>query len=174
VELGDMAKGAGMSRHLRSSIGWSSAQGQALVETAMVFVLLLMLTFAIFDFSSIFYAYLALEHGIGQATRYASTGQQKQVIDPVTGMPVTLDRNASIRRAMQDATPSLDLSTANYTFTNITNPTGDPTGGPGDIIKISVGYDWRIVTPLISPLFPNGKIALTVSASAKNEPYGSP
>ena len=163
-----------MNRRSRSPIGWKSTQGQALVETAMVFVLLLMLTFAIFDFSSIFYAYLALEHGLGQATRYASTGQQKQVIDPITGMPVTLDRNASIRRAMQDATPTLDLSTASYTFTNITTPAGDPTGGPGDIIKISVAYDWRIVTPLISPLFPSGKITLTVTASAKNEPYGNP
>ncbi|NWG14769.1 MAG: pilus assembly protein [Acidobacteria bacterium] len=154
----------------RAPSRWKSGKGQTLAETAIVLILLLMLTFAIIDFALIFYAHLTLEHGIAHATRYAITGQLMQVIDPITGSPVTLDRRSSILKAMQDVTPTLDLSTASYAFENITNPAGDPTGGPGDVIKITVSYDWRIVTPLISPLFPNGKITLTVSSTSKNEP----
>ena len=53
----------------------SDARGANLVEAAVVTPLLLLLTLAIVDFSSMFYAYLALEHGVSQATRFAVTGR---------------------------------------------------------------------------------------------------
>ncbi len=149
---------------------WKSSKGQALVETAFVLITLLLFTFSVLDFSLIFYVHQSLENGINQATRYATTGQRKQIIDPITGLPVTLDRAASIKKAMQEATV-IDLSTAQYTFTNISNPAGDPTGGPGDIIRVKVTYDWPICTPLIRPLFPSGKVTLTVASAVKNEPF---
>ena len=46
------------------------------MEAAIITPLLLLLTFSIVDFAAIFYAYLALEHGVSQATRYAVTGQE--------------------------------------------------------------------------------------------------
>ena len=46
-----------------------------MVEAALVTPLLLFLTFAIIDFAIMFYVYLALGSGVGQATRYATTGQ---------------------------------------------------------------------------------------------------
>ena len=53
----------------------SDARGANLVEAAVITPLLLLLTLAIVDFSAMFYAYLALEHGVSQATRYAITGR---------------------------------------------------------------------------------------------------
>jgi Flp pilus assembly protein TadG len=158
-----------MDRQRQSQIRWKSEKGQALLEGAFVLLTLLLLILAMVDFASMFYVYQSLENGINQATRFAVTGQTKQGVDPITGQPITLNRAASIKKAMQEAT-TLDLSTASYTFTNITNPVGDPTGSPGDIIRVAVSYDWPIVTPLIGSLFNNGKVRLTVSSAVKNEP----
>jgi Flp pilus assembly protein TadG len=158
-----------MSHHLEISKRWKSERGQNLVETAVVLIPLLLLTFAVIDFASLFYVYLALENGLSQATRYAVTGQKQPGTDPLTGNPY--DRAGSIKKAMQNATPNLDLSTITYTFANITNPGGDPTGGPGDILKVTVNYDWNIITPLVRPFFTGGKIRLTVSSTMKNESF---
>ena len=49
--------------------------GTNLIEAAIVTPLLLLLTFSIVDFASMFYVYLALENGVSQATRFAVTGQ---------------------------------------------------------------------------------------------------
>jgi len=149
----------------------ASEKGQNLVETAAVIIPLLLLTFAIIDFSGVFYVYLALENGLSQATRYAITGQRKQVTDPLSGITTTLDRRNSIIRAMQETTPTLDLSGANFTFTNITNGAGEQTGGPGDIVRVTVTYNWNIITPLVKPFFTGGRIALQVNSTVKNESF---
>ena len=52
-----------------------SSRGSNLVEMAAVIPLLLLFTFAIMDFATLFYVYLSLENGVSQATRYAVTGQ---------------------------------------------------------------------------------------------------
>lgn len=149
---------------------WKSSKGQGLIETAFILLLLLTLTFAVIDFAILFYVHQSLENAVGQATRFAITGQAKQGTDPNTGQPITLDRAESIKKAMQDAT-MLDMSTATCTFTNITDPSGDPTGSPGDIINVKVAYDWTIATPLFWSVFPDGKVKLTVSSAMKNEPF---
>ena len=54
--------------------GVRDTRGANLVEAAIITPLLLLLTFSIVDFGSLFYGYLALENGVSQATRYAVTG----------------------------------------------------------------------------------------------------
>ena len=56
----------------------------------MIIPLLLLLTFAIIDFSTVLYIYLTLENGVSQATRYAVTGQQMN--DPNNAGTETLTR----------------------------------------------------------------------------------
>jgi Flp pilus assembly protein TadG len=43
------------------------SRGATLVEAAVLTPLLLLLTFSIMDFASLFYVYLALENGVSQA-----------------------------------------------------------------------------------------------------------
>ena len=50
------------------------ASGANLLEAALITPLLLLLTFSIVDFSSLFYVYLSLENGVSHATRYGVTG----------------------------------------------------------------------------------------------------
>ena len=138
------------------------SRGATLVEAAIITPLLLLLTFSIVDFASLLYVYMALEHGVSQATRYAVTGNQ------APGMT----REESIRQAMRDATPTLTLADGDFTFSHL--PAGASTwtggtGGPNDIGRVTVNYNWTLMTPLIRPFFANGQINLRVESAMKNE-----
>ena len=162
---------------LRQAADWrriarwlKDCRGTNLVEAAFVLPLLLLVTFAIADFGGLFYAYLALENGVSQATRMAVTGQQLN--DP--NQPnVQLSRMDSIKLAMRKATPSLTIPDNAFTFSHL--PQGSNvwvagTGGPNEIEKVQINYTWQLMTPLIATLFPGGELRLTVSSSMKNEP----
>jgi Flp pilus assembly protein TadG len=138
------------------------AQGNSIVEAAMITPLLLLLTFAIAEFSLLFYVYLALENGVSQATRYGVTGNQI----------VNVSREDSIKTAMRQATPTLTLSDSAFTFSHL--PQGGSNwlsgaGGPNEIEKVTVDYTWNILTPLLWPFFSNGQIHFTVDSAMKNE-----
>lgn len=129
--------------------------------------LLLLLTFAIIDFSIVLHVYLALENGVSEATRYAVTGQSMD--DP--GTPgQKLSREESIRIAMRQSTPSLQINDSAFQFYNVTKGTSG-TGGPNDVIRVTVNYPWRAFTPLLRPFFTNGEVQLRVSSTMKNEPF---
>lgn len=168
----------GPNRILRK---WSKAseKGQNLVESAIVLMLLLLLTFAIIDFSSLFYVYLALENGVSQATRYGITGQQMNNPDPNVGGLLT--RIESIKLAMQNSTPTLTLKenvNTWYTFDHLVSGSWAPydishneDAKGNDVMRVSVRYHWNIITPLIRPFFAGGGIDLTVRSSVKNEGF---
>jgi hypothetical protein len=107
-----------------------------------------------------------LENGVSQATRYAVTGQQ---MDDPNNMGQKLSREQSVKSAMRAATPTLSISDSCFQFYNLTKGTSG-TGGPGDLIRVTVNYDWSALTPLIRPLF-NGQIHLTVQSTMKNESF---
>ena len=147
------------------STRWKSSKGANLVETAMIIPLFLLLTFAIIDFATLFCVYLALENGVSQATRYAVTGQFANDPDPII-------RVQAIRTAMRQATPTLTISDGAFNFYNVTKAALG-TGGPNDVIRVTVNYSWTAFTPLIRPFFTNGQIQLRVSSTMKNEPFPS-
>ena len=145
------------------------ATGANLVEAALVTPLLLLLTFSIVDFASLFYVYLALENGVSQASRYGITGNQMADPDEEGEM---LSREASIREAMRDATPTLTLDDEAFAFSHL--PVGGSTwlggaGGPNDISRVTVRYTWTPYTPLVSRLFAGGELDVTVESAMKNE-----
>lgn len=155
-----------MQRALRL---FREASGANLLEAAIVTPLLLMLTFSIVDFGSMFYAYLALENGISQATRFAVTGNRLN--DPAHPMTV-LSRDDSIKLAMRQATPTLTIPDAAFSFTHM--PAGGGawqagSGGPNEIQKVSIDYTWNVMTPLLRPFFDGGQIHLRVDSAMKNE-----
>jgi TadE-like protein len=148
---------------------FASATGATLIEAAIVTPLLLLLTFSIADFASLFYAYLALENGVSQATRYAITGN---VLPDPTHPGTPLSRPETIKAAMRQATPTLNIPDSAFSFQHL--PRGGTTwvagtGGPDEIEKVTVNYDWPLLTPLLRPFFPAGKLGLAVESTMKNE-----
>jgi Flp pilus assembly protein TadG len=143
--------------------------GVNIVEAAIITPLLLLLSFSVVDFASLFYVYLALENGLSQATRYAVTGQ---LMDDPANPGTALSRSASIETAMRQATPTLTISDSAFSFSHMAPGAGSWTagvGGPGDIEKVSVDYTWNIMTPLLRPFFPGGRVRFVVDSVMKNE-----
>jgi hypothetical protein len=140
----------------------NAERGNSLLETALILPLLLLITFSIIEFGAMFYAYLALENGMSQATRYGITGNTQG----------SLTRDNSIKAAMRDATPTLTIIDSAFTMSHL--PQGGSAwlpgpGGPGEIEKLTVDYDYSIMTPLLRPFFPSGVFHIRVDSSMRNE-----
>jgi hypothetical protein len=160
-----------MTRHLSHRISkWlGDTRGTSLLETAIILPLLLLLTFSIIDFGALFYVYLALENGASQATRYGVTGN---LMDDPLNPGTKLTRDASIKLAMQQATPTLTIADSAFTFTHMPAGGGGWTGGSGgptDIEKVTIVYTWNFFNPMMTAFFTGGKMVLTVDSVMKNE-----
>jgi hypothetical protein len=136
--------------------------GVNMLEAAIITPLLLLVTFAIVDFAAVLYVFLALENGVSQASRYGITG------GAVSGQ----SRENSIKIAMRQATPTLTLPDAAFSFGHL--PMGGSTwiggvGGPNDIDKVTIDYTWQLMTPVLRPFFTNGRIHFRVESAMKNE-----
>lgn len=139
-----------------------NARGANMVEAAIITPLLLLLTFVIVDFSAMFYSYLALEHGVSQATRLAITGRTSG----------TMSREESIKARMRESTPTLTIPDAAFSFSFMAPSTStwqNGLGGPGDIGRVTVNYTWQFMTPLVRPFFTGGQITFSVSSTMRNE-----
>jgi Flp pilus assembly protein TadG len=137
-------------------------EGANLLEAAIVTPLILILTIGMIEFASVFYVFLALQNGVGQATRFGVTGATMG----------TSSRVDSIKAAMRQATPTLTIPDNAFTFSHM--PEGGTswvggTGGPNAIERVSVAYTWTFFTPLMQPFFPSGRMTLNVDATMKNE-----
>ena len=144
--------------------------GNNLLEGAVVTPLLLILTFGIVDFATLFYVYLSMESGIRQATRFAVTGATKE--DPDNpGTP--MGREGTIKAAMQNAAPTLDVNAMTFSFSHIV-PGGSSwasgAGGPGDVGRVTVEYSWKPLTPILAPFLTDGKMTLHVESAMRIEP----
>ena len=126
-----------MTRHISRRVfgRLSGSTGTNLVEAALITPLLLLLTFAIVDFASLFYVYLALENGVSQATRYAVTGNQ---VDDPMNPGSKLSRTDSIKTVMRQATPTVTIDDTAFSFSHMP-PAGTPgsagRGGPATLRK---------------------------------------
>lgn len=145
------------------------ATGATLLEAAIITPLLLLLTFSIADFGGLFYAYLALENGVSQATRQAITGN---AMDDPSNPGTPLSRSGTIMAAMRNATPTLNIPDGAFSFAHM--PVGGTswlggTGGPGEIEKVTITYTWPIMTPLLKPFFAGGQLTMKVESMMKNE-----
>ena len=147
------------------------ASGATMIEAAIITPLLLLLTFSIIDFGALFYVDLALENGVSQASRYSITGN---LMDDPNNPGTPLSREDSIMLAMRQATPNLTINDSAFTFSHMA-PNGSAwtagaSGAPGELTKVTVDYDWDIMTPVMRPFFPNGLIHFTVDSAMKDEP----
>jgi Flp pilus assembly protein TadG len=142
-------------------------RGSSLAEAAIVFPLVVLVTCALVEFISILHAYLALENGVSQATRYAVTGQT--MTDP-SNPAKNLPRDQAIIAALRRATPTVAIADSDVTFFDVSQNTSG-VGGPNDLIRVTVIHAWPLLTPVLRPVFPSGNVLLKASATMKNEPF---
>jgi Flp pilus assembly protein TadG len=137
-----------------------TTRGQALVETAISVLLLVMCTSTIIDFGRFFWSLLTVQNGVAEGTRFAVTNR----------LLGNLDRDDSIRKAIRDATPGFALGDDDIVFYNASR--GAPgSGGPRDTIRVTVEQNFQFLTPIVADFFgDDGTIRFRVSSTMKNEP----
>ena len=123
----------------------------------------MLLSLSVVEAAMLFFAYLTLQNGVTAASRFGVTGQDPNDDDHPTR------HEDSIMRVMRDAT-GLKLEDGEFTFYDITTQSSG-TGGPDDIIQVTVKHPLQLISPMVWPLVGNGGVInLSVSATMRNEP----
>ena len=171
----------------RASAPRSSAQqdGAAAVEFGLVAVPFLALTFAIMETAMVFFAGQTLEaaaadsgapdHDRPGADRgiSAQTAFKNAVCNQIFGLfdcanGVYVDVKSYTRFAAISMTPPVDQRPAQH------HQHGYTPGGPGDIVVVSLYYQWPIYVSLLGNNLANmngSKRLLVATAVFRNEPY---
>lgn len=158
--------------------------GAAAVEFALVAAPFLALLFAIMETAFVFFAGQTLEAAAADASRLIMTGQAQtagyskddfktQVCNRIYGLfdctnGVFVDVKsysnfASVSTASPVSNGQIDSASMSFTM-----------GGPGDIVVVSLYYEWPVYVTLLGNNLSNlsgGKRLLTATAVFRNEPY---
>lgn len=132
--------------------GENGELGQALVESAIVFVVLILILMALVDFGRAFFTYLALQNAAAEGATYGMFHPTWQ--EP--GDNVNPD-NIEYRVRHESENGLVDWSTITVTVESLF-----PT--PGNQITVTVAYDFDLITPVSQAIARNDEITLQASA----------
>ena len=138
-------------------------RGQTLLETAITFVIFMLLVFGIIDFARLFYVQMTMQNALRVAARYAATGNHL-----TNAQGTTLSRTNSIIQVAQQNAMGLPLTSIQFVSQSF--GTNSP-GGPCDTETLSLGCNVQLITPLVSRYFSNGVYHFTASVMYRNEPF---
>ena len=138
-------------------------EGQTLVETAITFIIFMLLVFGIIDFARLLYVQMTMQHALRSAARYAATGNHL-----TNAQGTTLSRTNSILQVAQQNAMGLPITSIQFTSQSFGSGSA---GGPCDTETLALGCNVQLLTPLISRYFNNGVYYFTASVVYRNEPF---
>ena len=134
-----------------------SERGQSLVEMTLGFVILLLVASGLLDLGRLYFIYIALEDGAGEAATYLA-------INPACAYATDgancADPSNAEYRAKNAGGYLVDWSDATVT---ITRPTPY---AQGDEIGVQIAYTFKLITPVIPDIA--GADTLTLTADAES------
>jgi len=147
---------AWLAAHLRRP-----ERGQSLVEFALVFPLIALLTFGAIDLGRAVFAYSTVTSAARQGARVASVNQIATSPDCNPSKPVEnpADPHWSVKECAANAATSLGVQSTDVTVI-YASPTGSalacsPVLNVGCIAEVTVHFQYRPLTPVISTFFPS-------------------
>jgi Flp pilus assembly protein TadG len=150
--------------------------GQALVEFALVVLLLFGILFTIMDLGIMFYVNLTMQHAVREGLRYAVTGRSDLGADRRSALIQKIknssnglyDKNLHVPKDPQINV----INPSHVTFSNYTGTptTGNP-GNPTQTIVVSLTYTWPLLTPILKRFFTGGQYTFTVKSTMTNESF---
>ncbi|HVI87968.1 MAG TPA: TadE/TadG family type IV pilus assembly protein [Dongiaceae bacterium] len=177
---------------------WQRADGATALEFALVSPVLFMVSMGAIEGGLMMFNMITIEGGLREASRYGTTGQQttddrvKEIVDVLNRYavgPVTIDRsNVSMKQydSFSDVgKPEPYTDTNNNSRYDVGEPYTDINnngqwdadqgasgpGSGGQVVKYTVTYNWKIMTPILRPfLGSGGQLPLTASVVVENEP----
>lgn len=147
-----------------------SQKGQAVVEMSLIFMVFALLFFAVVEYSHLFYTKLTLRNALGEAGRYAATGQA-DIEDP---------QNPGSNLARPDAIRAVfDRFMLGVVHADLQEFTINPADGgePGETVTVTARFNKPLFTGLIGQFFPGvgscpaGQVCFNVSTTWTNEPF---
>ncbi|MET0265847.1 MAG: TadE/TadG family type IV pilus assembly protein [Duganella sp.] len=147
-------------------------RGSAVVEMAIIAPMAFLLLIGIIEFSIVFYTTLTMQFAIREGARYAITGRSDK--DPATANQqrylavVQQIKNNSM--GMYDSVNPV-ISVNGATYASSTAYSANMFGSPGEIVVLRIDCTWKIATPIVAALFPNGQYKFTVATTMMNESF---
>lgn len=164
---------------LRGPLGFE--RGQSLVETAFGFVILIFIISGVIDIGRMYFSYVALEDGAGEAALYLAINPRcLYSTDNPDGLSTTTecaDPNNGLARAQYaDAFGLVDWSDVDpqmqclYGLDHPTMPGERKTDGcdsaqVGDIVEVRLNYHFDLLAPIIPEIAGAPSITLTTHAT---------
>lgn len=146
----------------------SASKGTYTVEFAIVAAALFLLMFAILDVAILCFVNLTMQNAVREGARYAITGRSD--LDPQTeGV-----RYRAVVQKIKDSSMGFFDKVMNEDDITVTDVDGAPVAGfgePGQTLVITLDCTWPLLTPLVSPFFPEGDYKFTVGATMRNEAF---
>ncbi len=141
------------------------SRGQALVEFALIFPLLVMLLFGLIDLGRAVYAFSTVSNAAREGARVAAVNQilTTPALDCDQSMPIqdTSNPHWAIATCAANAAISLGIPSTAVTVT-YKSPPSQPTlvctAGSlhvGCLVDVNVPYAWAPLTPVISTIWPS-------------------
>ncbi len=148
--------------------------GQSLVEMAIGMVVLVFLISGLLDLGRVYFTYVALEDGAGEAALYLSINPDCPFAS--SGAQCALPNNAEWRamhagRGVNDSGTQINLVDWNLANIVIEGPTTAPPRAisawqVGEKVRVRIEYPFRLLTPFIPRIAGVNPITLYVNASA--------
>jgi len=165
-------------------------RGSAAIEFAMVIIPFFLLTFGMAEVAMIGFAQTSLDFAVSETARQIRTGQaqmnnvsegdiRNQLCDQlnnfiVMGCDGNLFLDVDRFNSFVDANNNDPAPIQNNEFQP--NGMGYTPGAPSDIVVVRAYYRWKIITPLLEPVFQNvtgGERILVSTMMFRNEPFQS-
>lgn len=150
-------------------------KGQSLLEMVIGLSVILLLLFATVDFGRVYFTYIALEDAAGEAALYLSINPNCSYDGVVNGINVADDDNPSVEnggtdtdkcsppnnamwRAQNSIGSNINLDNATIVFEN-----SNETIGTGNLVKVTITYKLKTISPIISSILPEFTLTSTAT-----------
>jgi Flp pilus assembly protein TadG len=145
--------------------------GSAVVEMALVAPVVLLMMFAIIEFSIIFFTTMSMQYAVREGARYGITGRtDKDTSNKPARYQAMLNVMKNSSAGMYEMVSPV-ISVNGTSYPNAGSYSNAMFGTPGDIVVIRLDCSWTVKTPLISAFFKNGKLNFSVAATMLNEDW---
>jgi Flp pilus assembly protein TadG len=146
---------------IRPGQRFQSERGDALIEFALTFIVLMLMLFGIVEFSRALYTYHFVSYAAREATRWASVNGATCNSDSSCNGTAPMNNGPASPTDIQNYVTTYlippGIDSANVTTTTTwTAPTGSPPdcattqNDPGCTIEVTVSYPFSFVAPIVS------------------------
>lgn len=149
-----------MKRFRKSLPSAHTESGQALAETAIVVIVVLLLLGGLIEFGWAYFRYLALQNAAGEGAAYGMMFPTYWHSDPTDKVNFNCDPNNIVYRVQHES--ESDILDWQSTDVQVTSVISQPL--PGESITVTVAFEHQFVTPLISNFASDGTITLRARA----------